>query len=92
MRSATREALESGLGQEAPADRTAADRSEAALLASVSKVLRDDDSLQALMDSIVRYSLTVQDVSVTDANNVTLMSTDPDALNSQQLFARRWPA
>jgi signal transduction histidine kinase len=33
------------------------------------------------MNAIVRYSPTVQDVSVTDASGITLVSTDPDALN-----------
>jgi len=87
VRSATREALESGLGKE-PAVEGAerADHSEAALLASVRDVLRQADSLQSLMDSIVRYSLTVQDVSITDAHNLTLMSTDPDALDEPATF------
>jgi signal transduction histidine kinase len=82
VRSAAREALEAGLGKQPTADGVdRADHSEAALLASVKNELRQDDSLQSLMDSIVRYSLTVQDVAITDAHNVTLMSTDPDALD-----------
>ena len=84
VRSATRKALESGLGKEPAVG--GADRSEAALLASVTSVLRRDDRLQGLMDSIVRYSLTVQDVIITDAHNVTLMSTDPDSLDAPASF------
>jgi signal transduction histidine kinase len=81
VRSATRHALEAGLATDRPAD-----RSESALFASVTEVLRQDGELKALMDSIVRYSLTVQDVSVTDAHGVTLASTDPDALNQPANF------
>ena len=76
VRSATRQALESGLADEPPVD-----RSDAALFAAVTDVLRNDVPLRALMNAIVRYSLTVQDVSVTDAHGFTLASTDPDALN-----------
>ena len=38
------------------------------------------------MNAIVRYSPTVQDVSVTDAHGMTLMSTDPDTVNQQTAF------
>lgn len=76
VRSATRRALESDL-----AETPLPDRSEAGLFASVAHVLRNDAGLNALMDSIVRYSLTVQDVSITDARGLTLASTDPDALD-----------
>ena len=38
------------------------------------------------MNTIVRYSPTVQDVSVTDAHGMTLVSTDPDAVNQQAPF------
>jgi signal transduction histidine kinase len=81
VRSATREALESGLPQMPPGD-----NSEAAFYAAVARVLRDDDGLRALMNSIVRYSLTVQDVSITDAQGLTLASTDPDALGQPAPF------
>jgi len=81
VRSATREALESGLAERPPAD-----ASEAALFRSVGEVLRGNAALQSLMQSIVRYSLTVQDVSVTDAHGVTLVSTDPDALGQPAAY------
>lgn len=81
VRSAVREALESGLPLNPPAD-----RSEAALLASVTTVLRQDEALKSLMNSIVRYSLTVQDVSVIDAHGLTLAGTDPDTLNQPASF------
>ena len=38
------------------------------------------------MNAIVRYSPTVQDVSVTDAHGMTLVSTDPDAVNQPASF------
>ena len=81
VRSATREALESGLVDHPPAN-----GSEEAVIAAVSTELREDDALQSLMRSIVRYSLTVQDVSVTDAHGFTLASTDPDAVGQPAVF------
>lgn len=81
VRSATREALESGLPQSLPGR-----NSEAALFASVATALRNDDSLRLLMSSIVRYSITVQDVSVTDVHGITLASTDPDSLDQPAAF------
>lgn len=79
VRSATRQALESGVAQDLPSN--GATRPEATLMAAVTNALRNDDALQALMKSIVRYSITVQDVSVTDFHGITLASTDPDALD-----------
>ncbi len=38
------------------------------------------------MSAILRYSPTVQDVSVTDAHGMTLVSTDPDTLNQQATY------
>ena len=81
VRSATREALQSGLPQALPGN-----NSEAALFDSVATALRNDDSLRLLMSSIVRYSLTVQDVSVTNSHGITLASTDPDALDQPAPF------
>jgi signal transduction histidine kinase len=81
VRSASRAALESGLASHPPADGT-----DAALFTAVGQVLRSDEALRELMESIVRYSLTVQDVSVTDAAGLTMVSTDPDALNQRAPF------
>ncbi len=58
----TLQSLETGLRANPPAD-----RSEAALRTSVVLALRSNDSLLHVMNAIVRYSPTVQDVSVTDA-------------------------
>jgi signal transduction histidine kinase len=70
--------VETGLRGNPPAD-----RSDAALAAAVRSALRDSQPLSDVMNAIVRYSPTVQDVSVTDAHGKTLVSTDPDALDQQ---------
>jgi len=72
----TRQALESGLRAHPPIDRT-----DEAFQAAVTNALRDHDPLADTMNAIVRYSPTVQDVSVTDLHGLTLVSTDPDALD-----------
>ena len=77
----TRQAVETGLTANPPAD-----RSDEALHAAVVDALRDYQPLADEMNSIVRYSPTVQDVSVTDAHGMTLVSTDPDALNQPAAF------
>ena len=75
----TLQALETGLRANPPKD-----RSEAALNSAVVSALRSNDALLHVMNAIVRYSLTVQDVSVTDMQGVTLLSTDPDAIGQKQ--------
>lgn len=77
----TRQAVEIGLRAHPPADRT-----DEALRASVTDALRSQPALSDVMSAIVRYSPTVQDVSVTDAYGTTLLSTDPDALNQRAPF------
>ncbi len=72
------QALESGLAASPPVD-----DSDAALHLAVTSALRDDQSLKALMDAIVRYSQTVEDVSISDASGFTLVSTDPEAMNQR---------
>ena len=74
----TRQAVEAGLRTNPPAD-----RSDEALQAAVTDALRSYQPLADVMNAIIRYSPTVQDVSVTDAHGLTLVSTDPDALNQQ---------
>ena len=54
--------------------------------AAVVDALRSHQPLQDVMNAIVRYSDTVQDVSVTDAHGMTLVSTDPDAINEPAAF------
>ncbi len=72
----TRLAVETGLRANPPAD-----RSDAALHAAVADALLSQTALMAEMNAIVSYSAPVQDVSVTDAAGMTLVSTDPDAVN-----------
>ncbi len=74
----TLQALETGLRASPPKD-----RSDDALRASVTSALHSSDSLPNVMSAIVRYSPTVQDVSVTDTAGVTLLSTDPDAVGKR---------
>ncbi len=76
-----RQALEEGLRANPPVD-----RSDEALHAAVVDALRSHQPLQDVMNAIVRYSDTVQDVSVTDAHGMTLVSTDPDAINEPAAF------
>jgi signal transduction histidine kinase len=77
----TRRAVESGLRANPPVDRSAE-----ALHAAVVDALRSQVALADVMNAIVRYSPTVQDVSVTDAHGMTLVSTDPDAVNQPAAF------
>jgi signal transduction histidine kinase/branched-subunit amino acid transport protein len=72
----TRQAVEVGLRANPPAN-----LSDEALHAAVVDALRNQAALQDVMNAIVRYSPTVQDVSVTDASRMTLVSTDPDTIN-----------
>lgn len=79
----TRQAVESGLRAHPPLPaRPGGDASpEDAFHAAVLDALRSSDSLQQVMNAIVRYSPTVLDVSVTDAHGFILVSTDEDSLN-----------
>ncbi len=74
----TRQAVEAGLRANPPVDRT-----DEALHAAVTNALQSQTALADVMNAIVRYSFPVQDVSVTDAHGLTLVSTDPDAVNEQ---------
>ncbi|WP_263375115.1 sensor histidine kinase [Granulicella aggregans] len=76
VRSTVRHALEIGLARD-----LSTPASEEELMKSVSNVLRSDETLQAQMGAILRTSLTVQDVSVTDSHGIVLASTDPDAVD-----------
>ncbi|HEX3373646.1 MAG TPA: ATP-binding protein [Edaphobacter sp.] len=77
----TRRAVETGLRASPPVDRT-----DEALHKAVTDALRRDQPLTDVMNTIVRYSETVQDVSITDAHGMTLVSTDPDAINQPATF------
>jgi signal transduction histidine kinase len=77
----TRRAVETGLRASPPVD-----RSDEALHQAVTDALRRDQPLADVMNTIMRYSDTVQDVSVTDAHGMTLVSSDPDAVNQLASF------
>ncbi|CAN5539215.1 hypothetical protein BH10ACI4_BH10ACI4_36770 [soil metagenome] len=77
----TRQAVEQGFKEHPPTD-----RSEEALHAAVVDALRSNDALANVMSAVVRYSPTVEDVSVTDAHGLTLLSTDPDELDQPSTF------
>jgi signal transduction histidine kinase len=71
----TRQAVEIGLRAQPPLDKT-----DEALRVAVVDALQSNRALADGMSMVVRYSPTVQDVSVTDAHGLTLVSTDPDTL------------
>lgn len=73
---ATRSAVEFGLRLHPPTD-----TSDKGVHDAARDALRSQTSLLDLMNAIVRYSPTVQDVSVTDAFGMTLLSTNPDAVD-----------
>lgn len=73
---ATRKAVEDGLQKNPPQL-----PGEEAFQTATMDALRADESLRSLMDSIVRYSPTVQDVTVTNAHRAILVSTDAVLLN-----------
>ena len=81
--SATRRAVQTGLSAHPPAPSLSPDAYDEALHAAVLDALRSNDDLTNAMDGIVSYSLTVQDVSVTDAHGFTMVSTDPDEVNER---------
>ena len=45
----------------------------------VADTIRSSDSLQAVIESVNRYSLTVYDINIGDSHNVALISSNPDA-------------
>ena len=73
----TRQTVESGLRDHPPTE-----PGEAAFEEAVADALRVQGPLMDVMQAIVRYSPTVQDVSVTDAHGRILVSTDPDAIDT----------
>ncbi len=84
---ATRQAVETGLRAHPPvapipdATNSEASDPEAPLHTAGMEALRSNEDLLSLMNGIVRYSPTVEEVSITDAHGFTMVSTDPDALN-----------
>jgi len=56
-------------------------RNPAALRQAVAASLREDEGLSALLSSVIRYSPTVFDISITDWNDRALLSTDPGQMD-----------
>jgi signal transduction histidine kinase len=79
VRLAAIEAVESGLRAHPP-DTNTSDPQEA-FHAAVADALRGNDDLVSAMNAIIRSSLDVQDVTVTDASGLILVSTNPDDIN-----------
>jgi len=77
----TRNAVEVGLRANPPLDMTSE-----SLNAAVVNALRSQAALMDVMNAIVRYSPTVQDVSVTDAHGTTIISTDPGTVGKSFPF------
>ncbi len=69
----SRQAVESGLRDHPPLERT-----PAAITRAVIAAVHDSGSLDDVMQAVVRYSPTVEDVTITDVRGQTLLSTDPD--------------
>ncbi|MFP5211363.1 MAG: sensor histidine kinase [Acidobacteriota bacterium] len=73
VRFALQNALETGLQ-----DRVVDPNDPSELRILVAEAVREDASLQAVIDSVNRYSLTVYDVNIADAQSDTVLSTNPD--------------
>ncbi len=73
----TRQTVESGLREHPPTE-----PGEGSFNDAVADALRTQGPLMDVMQAIVRYSPTVQDVSVTNAQGRILVSTDPDSVDT----------
>lgn len=69
----SRQAVQSSLRDHPPLQRT-----PEAITAAVIRAVKESGSLDDVMQAVVRYSPTVEDVTITDVNGLTLLSTDPD--------------
>lgn len=83
MLSATRTALQNGLREHPPTE-----TGEQALQAAIEYALQNDDALQETLNGFVRYSPSIQDAYLADANGRVLVSSDPALLNAQQPHRR----
>lgn len=73
VRFALQNALETGLK-----DRRVDPGNPAQLRELAAAAVRDNAALQAVIDSVNRYSLTVYDINIGDSNSSTLLSTNPE--------------
>ncbi|MDR3774907.1 MAG: ATP-binding protein [Terracidiphilus sp.] len=70
---AVRNALETGLQ-----DRKVDPNNPAELRNLAGEAVRNNSALQAVVESVNRYSLTVYDIDIGDSQSITLLSTNPD--------------
>jgi PAS domain-containing protein len=70
---AVRTALETGLS-----DRKVDPNNPAELRTLAAEAVRNNSALQAVVESVNRYSLTVYDINIGDSQSMTLLSTNPD--------------
>jgi signal transduction histidine kinase len=70
---AVRHALETGLS-----DQTVDPNNPAQLRNLAAEAVRNNEALQAVVESVNRYSLTVYDINIGDSHSITLLSTNPD--------------
>ena len=70
---AVRNALETGLR-----DQVVDPNNPGELRVLAAEAVRDNAALQAVVESVNRYSLTVYDINIGDSRSITLLSTDPD--------------
>jgi signal transduction histidine kinase len=73
VRFALQQALEIGLR-----DRKVDPNNPAQLRTLEAEAIRNNDALQAVIESVNRYSLTVYDINIGDSRSTTLLSTNPD--------------
>ncbi|WP_047488190.1 ATP-binding protein [Terriglobus sp. TAA 43] len=83
MLSATRTALQNGLRDHPPTE-----IGEQALQAAIESALQNDDALADTLNGFVRYSPSIQDAYLADANGRVLVSSDPSLLNAVQPHRR----
>src|SRR5580658_6017321 len=70
---AVRSALETGLN-----NRTVDPNNPGELRDLAAEAVRNNSALQAVVESVNRYSLTVYDINIGDSQSMTLLSTNPD--------------
>src|SRR5450631_1443979 len=73
IRFALQNALETGLR-----DQTVNPNDPGQLRALMTNAVRDNEELQAVVQSVNLYSLTVFDINIGDSHSITLLSTDPE--------------
>jgi signal transduction histidine kinase len=70
---AVRNALQTGLS-----DRKVDPNNPSELRTLAAEAVRNNSTLQAVVESVNRYSLTVYDINIGDSQSITLLSTNPD--------------